>query len=155
MFLVWLGAVVILIAAVASFELSRLSSPATATSSASVLPSSIVMLDGVNVHVDLATTPAEQEQGLGGRTGLAANQGMLFIFPQDGEYAFWMKDMQFPIDIIWLDHTGTVMYIVPNLAPATYPKAFGPSDPSRYVLEVPAGFVAAHGVNVGDTATLP
>ena len=80
---------------------------------------------------------------------------MLFVFTEDGKYAFWMKDMQFSIDIIWLAADGTVVYIVPNLSPATYPQTYTPDTPARFVLEVPAGFVAAHSVRIGDKAQLP
>lgn len=113
---------------------------------------STVALGGRTVHVELATTPAAQERGLGGRTSLAPGTGMLFVFPQDGMYDFWMKDMRFPIDIIWMQSDGTVIYIVPDLAPDTYPHGYGPKTPARYVLEVPAGFAAAHHVQAGDRA---
>ena len=106
------------------------------------------------VRATIADTPAAQEKGLGGRTYLASDEGMLFIFPRDGEYAFWMKDMHFSIDIIWISADGRIVYIAPNVSPATYPEDFVPPAPARYVLEVPAGFADLHGVKVGDIAGL-
>lgn len=114
----------------------------------------IVAVGGQALTVDLATTPAEREQGLSGRKSLAENEGMLFVFPQDGAYKFWMKEMNFPLDIIWLSVDGTVVYIEPGLAPSTYPNSYGPTGPARYVLEVNAGFAAAHGLKVGDHVAL-
>lgn len=115
----------------------------------------IVTINDHVIYVDLAENEAQQELGLGNRSSLGADQGMLFIFPSDAQHEFWMKDMSFSIDMIWLSADGTVIYIQPNVAPNTYPDAFGPDENSRYVLEVPANFAAEHGIVVGDKATLP
>jgi len=115
----------------------------------------IVTIAGQTLYVDLAQNDAQQELGLGNRASLGAHQGMLFIFPTDDIHMFWMKDMSFSIDMIWFSADGTVIYIQPNVAPSTYPDAFGPSQVSRYVLEVPAGYAATYGIKVGNTATLP
>lgn len=129
------------------------------TSSAVLAPSPdaqpVVVIDGQTINVELEETPAQQELGLGGRTGLGVNDGMLFIFPDDAQHMFWMKDMQFSIDMIWFSADGTVIYIQPDVSPATYPETFGPAENSRYVLEVPANFAAAHGIKIGDKAALP
>ena len=114
-----------------------------------------VTLDGQVINVTLALTEAQQAQGLGGRTGLSSHEGMLFVFPDDAQHMFWMKDMEFSIDMVWFDSSGTVIYIQPNVAPDTYPEAFGPAQGSRYVLELPADFAATYGIKVGDKATLP
>jgi uncharacterized membrane protein (UPF0127 family) len=115
----------------------------------------IVTLDGQTIYVDLAENPAQQGLGLGNRTGLGVHQGMLFLFPTNDIHEFWMKDMSFSIDMIWFSADGTVIYIQPNVAPSTYPDAFGPTVVSRYVLEVPANFATTYGIKVGDRATLP
>ncbi|MDR3571865.1 MAG: DUF192 domain-containing protein [Candidatus Pacebacteria bacterium] len=114
-----------------------------------------VQLKGQTIYVDLAQNPEQQELGLGNRTSLGADQGMLFIFPDDADHLFWMKDMSFSIDMIWLSADGTVIYIQPDVAPNTYPQAFGPDQASRYVLEVPARYAQTHGIKVGDQAILP
>ena len=113
-----------------------------------------VQLDGQTIRVSIANTEASRELGLGGRTGLAPDEGMLFVFPEDGIYAFWMKDMLFSIDMIWLADDGTVLYMAQNVSPDTYPKDFVPTSPARYVLELPAGYAKAYTVRIGDKATL-
>ena len=121
-----------------------------------------ISIHGGMIHVDVADTQALRELGLGGRAGLAPQTGMLFVFPTDGHYAFWMKDMKFAIDIVWIagdpstasGQVGTVVGMFTDVAPDTYPKSFAPDGVARYVLELPAGYVAAHGVRVGDTVGL-
>lgn len=110
--------------------------------------SSIVVGD-TTVLVDVANTGALRQQGLSGRQSLAWGSGMLFIFPQAGDWGFWMKDMLFSIDIIWADEAGIITTVLPNVSPTTYPQAFHPKAPALYVLEVPAGYAAAQGIGVG------
>ncbi len=119
-----------------------------------------VQLGGQNVQVDLALTTATQEQGLSGRTSLAPNTGMLFVFPTPNKYLFWMKDMNFPIDMIWLapsvggDDDAKVVYIAKDATPASYPSTFGPGandQDALYVIEVPSGFADANNLKVGDS----
>lgn len=113
-----------------------------------------IMVGANRVNVMLAQTPAEQERGLGGRPGLAQDEGMLFVFPRDGQYKFWMKDMSFAIDMLWIDASGRVIYIQPAVSPDTYPQTFGPDAPARYVLELPADYARAHGIALGARASL-
>ena len=114
-------------------------------------PESEVTLAGAKLDVYVADTPEERQLGLGGRDYLPPDQGMLFIFPEDGTHSFWMKDMRFPVDILWFSSDGRIVTIVSNVSPDTYPdKIFGPKEPARYVLEVNAGFVAQNGVEIGD-----
>ena len=110
---------------------------------------STVVVGQATIVVDVATTPALRQQGLSGKQSLAWGSGMLFIFPQAGEWGFWMKDMRFAIDIIWADKAGIITTVLPNVSPTTYPQAFHPSAPSVYVLEVPAGYAMAQGIGVG------
>ncbi len=106
------------------------------------------------MYVDIADTSALREQGLSGRSELKENEGMLFVFPEDGVYTFWMKDMSFSIDMIWISKSGTVVHVENAATPRSYPETFGPDVPARYVLEVSAGFSEAHGVSVGDVVGL-
>jgi hypothetical protein len=98
-----------------------------------------------------ARTDAERDLGLGQRASLPANEGMLFVFDTPSEYAFWMKDMSFPIDMIWLDSDFRIVYIAPNVSPATYPQTFSSTAPSLYVLETNAGYAQRNGLVVGQT----
>lgn len=104
------------------------------------------------VQVELATTSAARERGLGGRDRLAPGSGMLFVFPDAAPHAFWMKDMRFSIDMVWLDAAGRVISIQQAVSPATYPATFDAPAPSRYVLELPAGFAQAYTIERGSEA---
>lgn len=113
------------------------------------VPVSRVTVGDTTLVVDVADTPALRQQGLSGRESLASGSGMLFIFPQEGNWGFWMKDMRFALDIIWANDAGVIVTIWPHVAPSTYPKVFYPHAPALYVLEVPAGYAAAAGIGVG------
>jgi len=104
---------------------------------------------GVSLRVDYATTPAEREKGLGGRASIPDDYGMLFVFPKDGRYGFWMKDTLVPLDIFWLDSKGQVVYIAQEIATSTFPNVFYPTEPARYVLETVAGFAREHTIKIG------
>ncbi len=109
-----------------------------------------VKIAGETVKVDLAVTPKEQEQGLSRRTALAPGTGMLFVFEKPGKYFFWMKDMNFPIDIIWISAERKVVYIKKNATHLDQTSTFGPEADAKYVLEVVAGFSDDHDLKVGD-----
>ncbi len=97
----------------------------------------------------VASTSAEQEQGLSDVPFLASTTGMLFVFDTPDDYGFWMKDMQFPLDIIWLDQSFKIIHIEYSLSPSTYPQVFYPGSPAKYVIEVNAGFVKEFSLSEG------
>jgi len=97
----------------------------------------------------LAQTPVELSQGLSGRESLPMDQGMLFAFPQPGNHGFWMKEMRFPIDIIWLGEDKVVKGVTASITPDTYPTIFYPPSPVRYVLELNAGQNIKMGLAIG------
>ena len=105
------------------------------------------------LQVEIAQTTEQKITGLSYRPSLAEGRGMLFIFDTDGEHGIWMKDMQFPIDIIWIDAAMKVVHIEQAVAPDTYPQVFASPTPARYVLEVPAGYAKGR-MTIGDTVTL-
>lgn len=111
----------------------------------------VIYIHNAPIQVDVADTVDLRERGLGGRGSLAPDTGMLFVFPVDGNYAFWMKDMGFSIDIMWIGNDGRIVFIKQSVSPDTYPQAFAPNAPTRYVLELPAGYSAQHDVKTGDT----
>ncbi len=110
---------------------------------------------GVSLRIEYATTTEARERGLSGVSYIPEDYGMLFVFPRDGVYGFWMKDMQASIDIFWLDDKGQVIFLQPNVEPSSYPYVFYPSEPARYVLETRAGFSTRHSVSVGAKLVLP
>ena len=110
-----------------------------------------VKIAGQIVKIELALTHAEQEHGLSGRKNLEEGAGMLFIFLKPQKNYFWMKDMNFPIDIIWIDENFRVVYIQKNILPSSYPNSFGPTVDNSYVLEVLSGFSEKNNLKIGDS----
>ncbi len=90
-------------------------------------------------NVEVARSAAARTQGLGGRTSLNQNSSMLFVFDDEAIRCFWMKDMRFAIDIIWLDSEKRVVYQKQHVEPSTYPENFCSDEPARYVIELNAG----------------
>lgn len=104
---------------------------------------------GVSLRLDYATTTASRELGLGGRTSIPDDYGMLFVFAKDSTYGFWMKDTLVPLDMFWLDSQGHVVFIAESVATSSYPNVFYPSVSARYVLETASGFARAHSIATG------
>ena len=99
-----------------------------------------ISIGGVTLQVEIAQTPKEKATGLSHRSSLAEGRGMLFVFEGESDHSFWMKDMHFLIDIIWINTEKRVVHIERNIAPDTYPQSFRSPIPARYVLEVPAEY---------------
>lgn len=104
---------------------------------------------GATLQIEYARTPAERELGLGGRNHVPEGYGMLFVFPKDDRYGFWMKDTRVPLDIFWIDAKGHVVFIASDVATTTFPDVFYPPQPARYVLETAAGFSRTFRIVVG------
>lgn len=116
-------------------------------------PLSPLILGVVHLQASIADTESEREQGLSGTAYLPTGIVKLFVFENAAPWAFWMKDMQYPIDIIWLDETKTVIHIAPNLTPESYPQSFAPTSPARYVIETQSGFTQINHITIGTKAT--
>lgn len=110
-----------------------------------------VFLGNSEIVVNVVDTPEGREKGLSGHKSLESNEGMLFIFPEEKQHGFWMKEMLFPIDIIWLDSKKRIIYVKENAKPESYPEVYTPSTAAQFVLEVPEGFFAQHHLKVGDS----
>ena len=108
------------------------------------------VLGGKEYALEIADDADEHQKGLSGRTQLPAGQGMLFIFPISGNYGIWMKDMNFAIDIIWLDAERRIVGLKENAQPASYPEIFYGEDDNLYVIEINAGEIAETGLQIGD-----
>ena len=111
-----------------------------------------VEIGGQKIKVEVVSTPENQEKGLSGRKELKENEGMLFVFDKSDQHFFWMKDMNFPIDIIWLDEGLNVIYIKKNVAPKSFPESFGPNKNAKYVLELISDFSEKNNLKEGDSA---
>ncbi len=75
---------------------------------------------------------------------------MFFVFENSGNYNFWMKDMNFPIDILWIDQDYKIIGIKKSIATSTYPETFGSEYYSRYILELSSGFSDKNNIKIGD-----
>jgi uncharacterized membrane protein (UPF0127 family) len=91
------------------------------------------------INSELALTDNQRNTGLGKRKCIGPEQGMLFVFKKPDYYPFWMKDMKFPIDIIWINQNKTVNKVKADVSPSTYPGSFTNSQPAMYILEIQAG----------------
>lgn len=109
---------------------------------------------GVSLRLELATTTTARELGLGGRTSLPSDYGMLFVFPKADRYGFWMKDTLVSLDIFWLDTQGQVIWMAQDVQPNSYPNVFYPSSSAISVLETNAGFAALHAIATGTPLVL-
>lgn len=119
-----------------------------------------VTINNKEIAIEIARTPKEREKGLSERSSLAENSGMLFVFDdEDKVQAFWMKGMQIPIDIIWIDE-GKIIRIDKNVpisdanTPDTKIKTYSAGRPVDYVLEVNAGYSDANSIKVGDSVSI-
>ncbi|MEK7478152.1 MAG: DUF192 domain-containing protein [Patescibacteria group bacterium] len=123
----------------------------TETSGSMYYATTTILIGNTNLTIKIADTPAKRERGLSGTAPLTENEGMLFIFDQPNYYQFWMKDMNYPLDIIWVDNNYQIVDITPNLSPSTYPQTFTSKKSAGFVLEVSAGFSKKNQVRVGET----
>jgi hypothetical protein len=104
--------------------------------------------------VQIAQTNEELERGLQYRDSMPKDEGMLFIFPQNVQAMFWMKNTLFPLDIIWINEDKKIVHIEKNVPPCLQEicPTYGPTEPVLYVLEVNAGFANANNISVGNQA---
>ncbi|MEK7641782.1 MAG: DUF192 domain-containing protein [Patescibacteria group bacterium] len=103
------------------------------------------------IYTHVAKTPSTRALGLSGYAPLASDEGMLFMFPQPGAHSFWMKDMNFSIDIIWISSDKRIIGVLEGISPETYPETFLPPEPAQFVLEVTAGGAKKFGIKEGST----
>ncbi len=113
------------------------------------LHSGEVRIGSTTLSVEIPQTTEQKEKGLSGRSLLESNKGMFFIFDTPDRYGFWMPDMYFPIDIVWINSDLRIVDIAREVFPASYPKVFYPNTEALYVLEVRAGLAEELGWTVG------
>ena len=101
------------------------------------------------IQAQLANTLTARELGLSYRDKIGDNEGMLFVFDKPDIYAFWMKDMNFPLDMVWIDSGKKVVAISENISTSTFPTSFYPPSPAMYVLEINARAAKNFGMATG------
>jgi uncharacterized membrane protein (UPF0127 family) len=106
--------------------------------------------------VELATTQSERQYGLMNRKSLDLDKGMLFIFEDEGDHHFWMKNTLIPLDIIWINSSQNVVYIHKNAQPCNsyYCPSIDPGKNARYVLEINGGLSDKYNMSIGDKANI-
>lgn len=109
-----------------------------------------IVVGGKTILVEVADTNEKRVRGLSGHYALADGEGMLFVFERSDKYSFWMKEMLFPIDIIWIGEDFTIVDITENAEPSSYPNLFTPRNDVQYVLEVRDGFANQKELKIGD-----
>jgi uncharacterized membrane protein (UPF0127 family) len=153
-------------------SLSASASGTTAVTSSSAAASSTIVsgenpplaeehlnIDNATFNVEIASTMLEQTRGLSFRPSLGASDGMLFIFAAGSVQSFWMKDMNFPLDMIWISGATVVGFAQNVPMPASgaallsLPTYVSPGNTDK-VLEVNAGTVAKYNIRVGDAVTI-
>jgi hypothetical protein len=153
--------------AVAGGCLGRLGAPPASGSSGSATPTyergTVTLHDDsgetlARVSVRIADTQQKRYLGLSATESLGPDEGMLFVHDREGEHAYVMREMDFPLDIVFADANGTITAV--HHAPRP-PEGTSGSDLTRYrgrgkyVLEVTKGYTTRHDVAVGDTMRVP
>jgi len=122
---------------------------------AGTVPPQVCRLDNC-VAVEVVSKQDDRERGLMYRAGLDQNKGMLFVFPNDSKDSFWMKNMHFNLDILWISLDGRIVYIGQNIPACTGDPCpvYTPLPQARYVLELNSGYTTSHHWKVGDKLDL-
>lgn len=111
------------------------------------------------INIEVADTAAERNKGLSGRDSLASDSGILFVFPTEKKYQFWMKEMKFPLDFIFI-RNGKIVDLLPNIPPSSPAQQdqnlpiYEPIVPINMMLEVNSGFALSHNIQIGDMVFL-
>ncbi|MDO8638651.1 MAG: DUF192 domain-containing protein [Candidatus Daviesbacteria bacterium] len=122
-------------------------------------PTNQIKIGETLLNVEIADTQGERSKGLSGRETLASSSGMLFIFPEPKKYQFWMKEMKFPLDMIFIKDGKVVDFLtsVPvaenGISDANLPR-YQPTVPIDMLLEVNAGFIQSNNILKGETVFL-
>ena len=125
--------------------------PAPTTTTLASAPR-ITFPDGFVVNVEVVADDETRQQGLMFRDHLADDRGMIFFFPESGEYPFWMKNTLIPLDMIWIDEARRIAHITHDVPPCKVDPcpSYPPNARAKYVLEVAAGVAAKHRLKDGD-----
>ena len=113
----------------------------------------VTMPSGRAYRVEIVATPDSRAQGLMYRESLEDGRGMLFLFPKPSVEGFWMKNCNFPIDIVWMDSSRKIVFVSAHTPPCKEDPCptYGPKTESLFVLEIPDGAAAKEKAVVGST----
>lgn len=109
--------------------------------------------NNIDLKTQISDTKEKRTIGLSEHKLLNNDEAMLFVFEQPGYYGFHMPNMNFPIDIFWLDIDKKIVHIKKSAQPEDYPEVYIPPQPALYVVETVDGFAEEYGVRIGDMFT--
>jgi uncharacterized membrane protein (UPF0127 family) len=110
-----------------------------------------VVLGEKTLNLEIVSSSSDRSRGLSERKLLPEDKAMLFVFPKEDFHGIWMKEMNFPIDILWLDEKFEIVDIKKDARPESFPEVFKPKTKSLYVLEINAGFSEKEEIGVGQS----
>lgn len=144
------GVILVIFAGVVFFQFSSNSAKKTLSKT----QANTVTINNHTFKVEPVTTSEKQQLGLSGRESLAQDQGMLFVFEESDYHTFWMKNMKFPIDIIFINEDDEIVSIAENAKPPASDNETLPlyksGGPVNTVLEINAGLSEKYDIQVGD-----
>ena len=116
----------------------------------------MIFADATRIAVEVADTDAARARGLMFRDVVADDAGLLLQMERPGYHAIWMKNVRIPLDILWLDPHGRIVWMVDSAPPCREEPCpiYTPEARSVFVLEVPGGVARRHGAAVGGSVTL-
>ena len=113
-----------------------------------------IEINGHKMNIEIVRNPIDLAKGLSGRDPLSLDEGMLFIFPKESGYGFWMKDMRFAIDIVWIKGDKVIGFIEnvdPQIGVSEKDlKIYSPGEPVDKVLEILGGRARSLNLKIGD-----
>jgi uncharacterized membrane protein (UPF0127 family) len=113
-----------------------------------------MLIGGARVTLEVADDPDSRRQGLMFRDSLLEDHGMLFVFPYEAIYPFWMKDTKIPLSIAFVNSRGEIVGIS-QMQPFDTTTMHMPFRPFIYAIEMEQGWFGTHGVQKGDTLNIP
>jgi len=114
-----------------------------------------IIIGSTTMQASVADSMPERIKGLSETPYLPPHVVKLFAFGVEGDHSIWMKDMNYSIDIIWVDKSGTVIHIEEEVSPDSFPNSFSSPKPAWYVIEANAGFVSSSSIREGDEVVVP
>ncbi|MBI4197815.1 MAG: DUF192 domain-containing protein [Chloroflexi bacterium] len=128
------------------------STPQTSGEQAASAPQTATA-NGFSFRLEVADTDEARRQGLSGRASLAQDAAMLFVFPQEAYWSFWMKEVAFPLDLVYINGDGFIVSVHtmdPQLGvPESQLKRYASPQPAKYALEINGGLATALGLEPG------
>ena len=145
------------IAAVIVGIIGILTIPSDSKLESTEFPIGMISINDKIINVQIADNAPRQTRGLMFQEQLEYDEGMFFVFDTSTKHSIWMLNVQFPLDIIWLDDDGRIIHIEKDVPPCktaletvTCPVYGDDNLDSKYVLEVTAGFVEKFTINIGE-----